>query len=210
MDEDSDYEFEGDYDKAEEALINDFQIPSSEELENLDNHTLANYLINQAEPEELFACLQDQNSVSNTAAGRLALKELGDYIKGKKTTESLDDDEFNMIKLHAFSTNQILSQIEGLEEITQWAAQHHEKLNGRGYPYHEKKDNISMPARIISVADIFQALAQKRPYRDNLEPLEILNILHEKVSQEEIDANVVSIVEKNLQRCWEISLTNSH
>jgi hypothetical protein len=94
MDDDSDYEFEGDYDKVEEALVGDFRIKDSEELENLDNHTLANYLINQSVPEEMLACLEEQNSASSTASGRLALQELSDYIKGGKKSETLDDDEY--------------------------------------------------------------------------------------------------------------------
>ena len=124
--------------------------------------------------------------------------------------DKLSENEFNMIKLHAYSTNEILSQVDGMEDITEWAAQHHEKLNGRGYPYHEKKERISLPARIISVADIFQALAQKRPYRDMLKPLDILAILKDKVMAGEIDDRVVSVIENNLQRSWEIALTNSH
>ena len=123
---------------------------------------------------------------------------------------SLTDDEFDTIKIHAYATHQILSQIQGLEEITEWASQHHEKLNGKGYPYHTEEKNISLPARIIAVSDIFQALAQKRPYRTNLTSLEILEIIQEKITAGDVDADVVTIVENNLQKCWEISLFHSH
>ncbi len=124
--------------------------------------------------------------------------------KGKLTA-----DEFDVVKIHAFATHQILSQIEGLEEITQWASQHHEKLNGHGYPYHTKDRDISLPARIVAVADVFQALAQKRPYRPNLKPLEILQIIHEKVAKDELDHEVVAVVERDLQKCWETAITHS-
>ena len=122
----------------------------------------------------------------------------------------LTDEEFSIIKTHASSRHQILSQVQGLEEIVEWASQHHEKLNGKGYPYHIKEKNISFPARIIAVADIFQALAQKRPYRTNLTPLKILEILQEKVTAGDIDPDVVTVVQNNLQECWEISLYHSH
>ncbi len=122
----------------------------------------------------------------------------------------LTDNEFDIIKIHAYSTHQILSQVQGLEEITEWASQHHEKLNGKGYPYHTEEKNMSLPARIIAVADIFQALAQKRPYRTNLMPLDILEIIQEKVTVGDLDPDVVTIVENNLQKCWEISLFHSH
>ena len=122
--------------------------------------------------------------------------------------DKLTDDEFNIMKLHANMTTQVLSNIEGMEDIAQWAGQHHEKLNGRGYPYHTIEKDIPLPSRILSVADIFQALAQKRPYRDNLKPCDIMNILKDRVNIGELDNEVVVTVENHLQECWEISLAN--
>ncbi len=122
---------------------------------------------------------------------------------------ALTDNEFDIVKIHAYSTHEILSQVQGLEDITKWASQHHEKLNGKGYPYHSEEESLSLPARIIAVADIFQALAQKRPYRTNLNPLDILEIIQEKVTAGELDPDVVAVIEKNLQKCWEISLDHS-
>ena len=121
----------------------------------------------------------------------------------------LSDDEYNIVKVHPYETDQILSSIPGLEDIATWAAQHHEKLNGKGYPYHTASEALPLPSRIIAVADVFQALAQNRPYRKSLKPLEILEIIKEKVAREELDAHVVEVVETNLQRCWELSLANS-
>ena len=130
-----------------------------------------------------------------------------DEILEKKS--SLTKNEFDTIKVHAYETHQILSKVNGIEDIAQWAAQHHETLKGTGYPYHSNKDEIPLPSRILAVADIFQALAQKRPYRDNMEPLEILKILKNKSKNKELDDDVIHIVEANLQACWEISLSHS-
>lgn len=121
----------------------------------------------------------------------------------------LTSDEFNIIKIHAYETHKILSKVKGLENITQWASQHHEKLNGTGYPYHEEKDAIPLPSRIIGAADIFQALAQNRPYRQGMRPLVILKILQDKVIANELDENVVKTIEDNIQQCWEISIKHS-
>jgi putative nucleotidyltransferase with HDIG domain len=121
----------------------------------------------------------------------------------------LTHDEFNTIKIHAYETHQILSKINGLEEITEWASQHHENLRGTGYPYHQEQKDISLPSRIIGVADIFQALAQDRPYRKGLKPLQILKILKQKVQDGELDEDVVQTVETNVQQCWEISIKHS-
>lgn len=121
----------------------------------------------------------------------------------------LTTDEFNIIKIHAYETHKILSKVKGLENITQWASQHHETLNGTGYPYHQAKIDLPLPSRIIAVADIFQAIAQDRPYRKGLKPLEILNILEEKVQKGDLDKDVVQTVAENIQQCWEISVKNS-
>ena len=122
---------------------------------------------------------------------------------------SLSDDEFNIVKVHPYETDQILSSIPGLEDIATWASQHHEKLNGKGYPYHTASEALPLPSRIIAVADVFQALAQNRPYRKSLKPLEIMEIVKKKVDNNELDAHVVAVVEQHLQRCWELALANS-
>ncbi len=121
----------------------------------------------------------------------------------------LEENEFDVIKIHAFETQQILSQIHGIEDIAQWAAQHHEKLNGTGYPAKTEGNDLPLPSRIIAVADIFQALAQKRPYRKNLKPLEILKIIKENEALGGIDSEVIHIVEAHLHECWEISIRHS-
>jgi len=121
----------------------------------------------------------------------------------------LSNDEYNIVKIHAYETHKILSKVNGLEKIAQWASQHHETLNGKGYPYHQEKNELPLPSRIIGVADIFQALAQNRPYRKGLKPLQILKILQDKVIDGALDKNVVKIIEENIQKCWEISLRHS-
>ena len=121
----------------------------------------------------------------------------------------LSHDEYNIVKIHAYETHQILSKIKGLEDITQWASQHHENLRGTGYPYHQEKDELPLPSRIIGASDIFQALAQDRPYRQGLKPLQILKVLKEKVGNGELDEMVVKTIEENIQQCWEISIKHS-
>ena len=119
----------------------------------------------------------------------------------------LSDNELNIIKRHPYETYKILSKIDGLEDIANWAAQHHENLKGTGYPYH--KDDISLPVMVLAVADIFQALAQNRPYREGMHPNQILEILKKKAGLGELDRYIVEIIEENLQKCWEISMINS-
>ena len=77
---DSDFKYEGDFDDVEEALIGDFPISDNADLEKMDNHTLAKYLMKQSLPSEMFACLEKQNDLNNNPEGRAALQELQRYI----------------------------------------------------------------------------------------------------------------------------------
>lgn len=81
------------------------------------------------------------------------------------------DDEFAQIKKHPDYTARILGQIPGFAALTQVAAAHHEKLDGRGYHRGMAADDLPLEARILAVADVCEALTAKRPYRDEL-PLE--------------------------------------
>ena len=95
---------------------------------------------------------------------------------------TLDERERKIINAHSFETFQILHQIKGFEEIAHWAAYHHEEPNGNGYPFHIYGDTLPLEARILRVADIFQALAQDRPYRAGLPPEAIAEILRQLVA----------------------------
>ena len=79
--------------------------------------------------------------------------------------DKLDPAEFDIIRSHSFYTYRLLEPIRGFETINQWAAYHHEKLNGKGYPFHLTGDSLSLGSRIMAVADIFTAITEDRPYR---------------------------------------------
>lgn len=105
---------------------------------------------------------------------------------------SLDDRERVVMNTHSFETFQILRQIEGFGEIAEWAACHHEELAGDGYPFHIKASELPLEARILRVADIFQAMAQNRPYRKGLSAEAILAFLNELVAAGRIEAEIVA------------------
>lgn len=122
-------------------------------------------------------------------------------------TERLNEEERSQILRHSFDTYNILKNIKGLEKIAVWAAQHHERVDGSGYPYHLSQNTISLEARIVSVADVFQALAQKRPYRDALSPDMIMDILNEQVDNGKLDREVVMCVDRHLLDCWKVAIS---
>lgn len=75
----------------------------------------------------------------------------------------LDREELGLMKAHAYFTRRILSSVEGLGEIAIWASSHHERLDGRGYPFHDQ--TLSVESRVLAVADVFTAISEDRPYR---------------------------------------------
>ena len=109
----------------------------------------------------------------------------------------LSDLEKSKMRMHSYMTHNILQGIGELEEIAQWAAQHHERLDGTGYPFHCKSYEIPLESRIISVADVYQALAQKRPYREAQSHNHIFSIMHRMVMCGQLDADVVDIAKAN-------------
>ncbi|BHH81911.1 HD-GYP domain-containing protein [Desulforhopalus sp. 52FAK] len=106
----------------------------------------------------------------------------------------LDDDSLAVMRHHSYVTYIILSKIGGLEDITVWASDHHEKLDGSGYPFKKVADELPVESRIIMVADIFQALAQDRPYRKSLTAENIVENLESDVEKGKLDKEIVRIV----------------
>ncbi len=80
----------------------------------------------------------------------------------------LTEEEFNYIKLHTIAGNHILQEISSIEGIAAGAKYHHERYDGRGYPNGLEGENIPQTARIIGVADAYDAMASNRSYRKAL------------------------------------------
>lgn len=111
-----------------------------------------------------------------------------------------------MMMKHPVDSREILARVRGFDRIARCAGMHHEFLDGSGYPDGLEGDQISIGARIITVADIFQALAQSRPYRAALPPNEILTILNTHASQGHVDASFVKILCDDSERSLRLAL----
>ena len=105
----------------------------------------------------------------------------------------LDPDERMIINAHSFETFQILRNIDGFEEISRWAAYHHEEPDGSGYPFRLSAEAMPLEARILRVADIFQAMAQDRPYRQSLSAAEVVAFLDKLVADGRLDGEIVAV-----------------
>jgi putative nucleotidyltransferase with HDIG domain len=80
----------------------------------------------------------------------------------------LNDEEFDKMKMHAHYGAEILGRIKQLKDVIPGVKDHHERVDGRGYPDGLRADAIPLSARIISVADTFDAMTTDRPYRKGL------------------------------------------
>jgi len=119
---------------------------------------------------------------------------------------SLTEREREVMMSHSFETYQILKRTPGLNQIAELAAFHHERLNGNGYPFHTGAAKITPEMRIIQVADVFQALAQRRPYRAPMAVDAILAEMRKMVVDQSLDPEIFSLVEGDSQRCHELAL----
>lgn len=106
---------------------------------------------------------------------------------------SLTDDEYEMIKLHAQYGYDILKEIDCLPNLALGAGYHHERLDGKGYPNGKQAQEIPQIARIIAVADTFDAMHSTRPYRKSM-PMEEITAEMKRVSGTQLDAQIVGIL----------------
>ncbi|MDZ7672826.1 MAG: HD domain-containing protein [Halanaerobiales bacterium] len=126
--------------------------------------------------------------------GKMAVPNSVINRKGK-----LSDEEWALMKTHTFYSYYVLDNIKEVPEMKEWAAFHHETLDGKGYPFNIGKSKLSLGARILGVADIFTALTEDRPYRKGFKKDMVVKILRENVENNKIDQKVVESLIDNYE-----------
>lgn len=109
----------------------------------------------------------------------------------------LDDSEWDQVKAHAAYSEQILSRLNIFSELAFVAAAHHERLDGKGYPRGLTADRIPLETRIITVADIFDAITAERPYRGPI-PVPAAIEMMEKERGVAIDGDCLDALKQSL------------
>lgn len=109
----------------------------------------------------------------------------------------LDENEHAIIKTHTYYTHHILKVIPEFERINQWAAYHHERLDGKGYPFGLSESDIVPGAQLMAVADIYTALKEDRPYRQAMSQSQSMSVLHQMVKEGAINSDYVRLLERN-------------
>jgi HD-GYP domain-containing protein (c-di-GMP phosphodiesterase class II) len=130
-----------------------------------------------------------------------ALHDLGKLAISSSILEKpgkLDDEEFEIIKSHVYKTWEILKDIEGFEEIHLWASNHHEKLDGTGYPFGKKAEDLDFVSRLLACIDIYQAVSEDRPYHAGRGHGETIGILRDMARKGFIDRDITEDLNKML------------
>ncbi|MBK1693449.1 phosphodiesterase [Chromatium weissei] len=97
---------------------------------------------------------------------------------------ALTDDEFVVMRGHVVHTNNILTTVSGIPQIAlSVAAEHHERIDGNGYPHHKKGADISLYGQMASISDVYDALTTDRVYHKAMEPHQALRKLLEWSNQ---------------------------
>lgn len=107
---------------------------------------------------------------------------------------------------HSYDTFRILQRVFEDSKIPVWAGFHHETLLGDGYPFRTANKGLDLECRIITVADIFQALAQERPYRHTMSLAYILNDLQSRVIAGRLDSDVVATLTADAEHYYRLAV----
>jgi putative nucleotidyltransferase with HDIG domain len=139
---------------------------------------------------EELGCSREELDILNFAGklhdiGKIGIRDIILLKEGKLT-----DEEFEIIKTHPEIGAKIVSTLGLWEKETEVIRHHHEKYNGKGYPDGLKGDDIPFLARIMSVADAYDAMASDRAYRKRLDVEKIKSIISNE-SGEQFDPEVV-------------------
>lgn len=114
--------------------------------------------------------------------------------------EPLTREEFNVIYSHPFHTGRALRHISGLSEVTTWAADHHERLDGRGYPYRLPAGDLPLGSRITAVADVFTAIVEGRAYQQKMGPETAIRIIGQMAEKSQLDPAISALLAANAAR----------
>jgi HD-GYP domain-containing protein (c-di-GMP phosphodiesterase class II) len=123
-----------------------------------------------------------------------ALHDLGKLAIPSKILEKpgpLSPAEFEVIKTHITYTRTLLTSSEGLGPIAEWASNHHEKLNGKGYPLGKAEAELDFNSRLMACLDVYQAVSEERPYHPQRSHAETMPILYDMAERGDLDLSIV-------------------
>lgn len=197
-------------------LLGQWQLPAMRELETGFTDDLAATFADLIDQKSQFTA-RHSRSVAETVE-RLArglgweedrlheiyvaglLHDLGKLSIPKKILDKpgpLDPAEIDIIRTHTYYTHRLLTEAGFPTRMAEWAAHHHERLDGKGYPFALAGKEIDEGSRLMAIADIFAALTEDRPYRLAMTPGEALALI-QRGAGTMVDAHLVDMAKRVL------------
>ncbi|MEJ6949683.1 HD domain-containing phosphohydrolase [Natronospora cellulosivora (SeqCode)] len=150
----------------------------------------------------------EKQLIMETAAYLHDIGKLVVPLKVLNKPGKLNANEWRLMRSHTYYTYQVLQVLDEIPFLKEWAAYHHEKLDGQGYPFHLHANSLSMGARVMAVADIFTAITEDRPYRKGMKKEQVIKIFKDLINKGKIDKNVVSVLFDNFEELNNIRENN--
>lgn len=104
---------------------------------------------------------------------------------------ALTQDEYASVQEHSQLGQSLLAPVNGMQQICHWVMNHHEKLNGSGYPQGKTAGDLDFVCRLLTCADIYHAVSEERPYHPARSHEETMPILFDMVERGELDGDIV-------------------
>jgi HD-GYP domain-containing protein (c-di-GMP phosphodiesterase class II) len=108
--------------------------------------------------------------------------------------------EFSIVQKHTYYTYVILHRIKGMENLAEWAAFHHERMDGQGYPFHIPGEKLSKLSRVMAVSDVFTAITESRPYREGMQREQAVQLLGGMAQNGALDSDIVRTAKENFDK----------
>lgn len=184
--------------KEEQELLH--KVQSAKELVDKVNKT--GYLTDELAEQIKVLSEQTYREEDGTEYPWITPEEKEQLLIRKGT---LTKEERQIMQDHVEMTRVMLEQMafgEEYKDVVTFAAQHHERLNGSGYPKGLKADKIGKEVRLLAIIDIFEALtARDRPYKKAMPAEKALGILYDMAQQGELDAEILALFEQS--KAWQ-------
>ena len=137
----------------------------------------------ESERQAIIDCALEHPDLGNLAVPAQILNK-----SGKLTHQQID-----MIRTHTYNTYRVLEPVSSMKTINRWASYHHGRIDGQGYPFHISGEELSLGARIMAVADVFTALSEDRPYREEMDGESTMNIITNMANSGALAYQIVSL-----------------
>lgn len=138
---------------------------------------------------------EDKSFKLQIAANLHDLGKLSTPIEILEKPGPLSKDELFIMKKHVYYTFSILDNIQGFEEINKIASSHHERLDGKGYPFGREEIQLDFEERLLACLDVYQALIEERPYRKAMNHKEAMEILDTTVENKILDKEIINTID---------------